>query len=74
MWTVGGLRRVRDPEAWALDFGDCEFVVRGGEDGPEPALFDLAERFAGQSDEFVRVANDYLAAFVVPERFEASGL
>jgi hypothetical protein len=61
-------------DAWAFDYHGDEFVVFGGPEGPDPARLDAAGFVAARIDEFVAEANGYLAAFVLPEKFEASGL
>jgi hypothetical protein len=60
-------------DGWEFDCVDGDFFVRGGPDGPDPARFDMARFAAARIGEFVSEANEYLSAFVVPERFEASG-
>ncbi len=58
---------------WAYTHCGGEFVVAGGRGGPDPARLDLAGFVAARIEEFMAEANSYLSAFVVPERFEASG-
>jgi hypothetical protein len=67
------LRHLPAEGGWAFDCQGGEFVVGGGPDHPDPARFDVAQFVAARIDEFVGEANGYLAAFVVPERFEACG-
>jgi hypothetical protein len=58
-------------KAWSFEFDGIEFVVGGGPKGPRPDRLDVAERVATRIDAFVTEADEYLAAFVVPDRFEA---
>jgi hypothetical protein len=67
------LRYLPADGVWTFDFHSIEFVVAGGPDGPDSVRLDVARFVAARLDEFVSEANGYLAAFVVPERFEASG-
>ena len=67
------MRFEADNEGWVFGLKGGEFFVRGGSDSPDPARFDVAQVAAARIDEFVGEANGYLTAFVVPERFEASG-
>lgn len=58
---------------WVYDCVGVEFVVVGGANGPDSIRFEMAQQVASQIDAFVTQANDYLSAFVNPERFESCG-
>jgi hypothetical protein len=58
---------------WVFPCNSGQFAVCGGPDGQDPIRFVVAQRVAAHIDEFISEANDYLAVFVLPERFESSG-
>jgi hypothetical protein len=58
---------------WTFEHKQCEFVIAGDDNGPQFLRLDLALFVAAHIEEFVAEANEYLASFVAPERFEASG-
>jgi hypothetical protein len=57
--------------SWSVECDGIEFVIGGGLRGPRHDRLEVAERVATRIAAFEAEADDYLAAFVTPDRFDA---